>query len=53
MGDEDGGDVDAAFAAERDRETSLPLVEVGDDGLVELVGHVLERKFRLQPDITR
>lgn len=32
VGGEDGGDVDMPLSAEGDSETSLPFVEVGDDG---------------------
>jgi hypothetical protein len=39
---EDSGDIDVSFAAERDGEAGLPLVEVCDDDLVELAGDVLE-----------
>ena len=42
MGREDGSDVDVPLAAERDGEACLPLVEVGDDGLIELARDVLD-----------
>ena len=32
MGGEDGSNVDVTFPAERDGESDLPLVEVGDNG---------------------
>ena len=41
MGGEDGGYVYVALATERDCEACLPLVEVCDDGLVELASDVL------------
>ncbi len=36
MGGEDGSDVDMTFPTERDGETSLPFVEVGDNGRGEM-----------------
>ena len=42
MGGEDGRDVDMTLAAEGDGEAGLPLVEVGDDGLIELARDVLQ-----------
>ena len=41
VGGEHGRDVDMALAKEGDGEASLPLVEVGDNGLVSLAGDVL------------
>jgi hypothetical protein len=38
VGGEDGGDVNVSFPAQRDSETCLPLVEVGDDGRREVTG---------------
>lgn len=38
---EDGCYVDVAFAAEGDGEARLPLVEMGDDGCVELARDIL------------
>jgi hypothetical protein len=35
VGGEDGGHVNLALAAERNGQASLPLVEVGDNSLVE------------------
>lgn len=43
---ENGGDVDMAFATERDGETSLPFVEVGDNGGGELTRHILAKEPR-------
>ena len=45
----DGGNIDVAFAAEGDRKTCLPFVEVGDDGGVQLARDVLfgGRKIRV------
>ena len=41
MGGEDGRDVDMTLAAEGNGEAGLPLVEVGDNGAVELARDVL------------
>ena len=41
VGGEDGGDVDVSFPAQGNGETSLPLVEVGDNGGVGLPGRKL------------
>lgn len=38
---EDGGYVDVSLATERDCETGLPFVEVGNYGLVKLTGDIL------------
>lgn len=40
---EDGGDIDMPFAAEGDRETGLPFVEVGNDCRCELTRNILDR----------
>lgn len=40
---EDSGDIDMPLAAEGDRETSLPFVEVGNNCRSELSGNVLWR----------
>ena len=42
----DRGDVDVSFAAERDGEAGLPLVEVRDDGFAGLVRDVLDENQR-------
>lgn len=39
---EDGRDINAALLAQRQGHAGKPLVEVGDDGLVLLVGDILE-----------
>ena len=41
MGGKHRCDIDVPLAQERDGETSLPLVEVGDHGLVELACDIL------------
>lgn len=41
MGGEDSGHVDMSFPAQGDSETGLPLVEVGDNRLCEIVHNVL------------
>jgi hypothetical protein len=43
MGRENGRDIDMAFAAQRNGETSLPFMEVGDDGGGELTGSILKK----------
>jgi hypothetical protein len=44
VGGEDGGNVDVALPAERNTETRLPLMEVGDDGLGPLASRELRWK---------
>ena len=46
VGGEDCGDVDMPLSAEGDCEASLPLMEMGDDGLVQSVGGVLSGIIR-------
>jgi len=41
VGSEDGGNIDAALLAERDCDTSQPLVELNNDGSLLLVVDVL------------
>ena len=41
MSGEERGEVDVALSAQRNGETSLPLMEVSDDCLSEVVGHKL------------
>lgn len=45
MGGEDGSHVNVSLSAQRNGETSLPLVEVRNDGLLRLVF----RKFSKEP----
>jgi hypothetical protein len=44
VGGEDGGDIDVALPAEGNGKPRLPLVEVGDDGGIELAGNVLHSR---------